>query len=117
LISPRHLAGTLRPERQALSNVQEHDMKRTTVHAASATAAIAGFAFLAGCSTPKVEPTKAAFYRNPAILLDSEYQQPIRLTLGAGDRVGVQVREAYLARAEGTQCPPTEPVVIAQTAP
>lgn len=92
-------------------------MKRTTVHAAFATAAVAGFTFLTGCSTAKVEPTKAVFYRTAPVLLDSEYEQPIRLTLAAGDRVGVQVREVYLARAEGTQCPPAEPVVIAQTAP
>ncbi len=92
-------------------------MKRSTVHAAFATAAVAGFFLLAGCTATRTEPTKAVFYRTTPVLLDSEYEQPIRLTLGAGDQVGAWVREAYLARVEGIQCPTVEPVVIAQTAP
>jgi hypothetical protein len=111
LISAAHVAECTKATRQVNSNVEEQEMKRTTV-----LAAIGGLALLAGCSTTKVEPTKAVFYRTTPVLLDSEYEQPIQLALGAGDQIGAQVREAYLARVEGTECPPTEPVVIAQTA-
>jgi hypothetical protein len=116
LISAAHVAECTKATRQVNSNVEEHETKRTTVLAAIASAALGGLALLAGCSTTKVEPTKAVFYRTTPVLLDSEYEQPIQLALGAGDQIGAQVREAYLARVEGTECPPTEPVVIAQTA-
>jgi hypothetical protein len=101
LISAAHVAECTKATRQVNSNVEEHEMKRTTVLAAIASAALGGLALLAGCSTTKVEPTKAVFYRTTPVLLDSEYEQPIQLALGAGDQIGAQVREAYLARVDG----------------
>ncbi len=92
-------------------------MKRSTVHASLVTAAVAGVSLLAGCTATQSEPTKAVFYRTAPVLLDSEYEQPLRLSLGAGGQVGARVREACLARVKDIQCPTAEPVAIAQTAP
>lgn len=93
-------------------------MKRNhTFHAAAVLAVAAASTLLVGCGTTPPASTKAVLYRTTPVLLESEFEFPVRLSLAAGDQLGYQVRDVYLARAEGTALPAAEPFVVAQTAP
>jgi len=95
-------------------------MKPTTpARAVVAVAAVACLTALVGCGTTQnaSEPLAAALYRTAPVLLESEFEQPIRLSLAAGDQLGFQVRDVYLARAEGFETPAIEPFIVAQTSP
>ena len=93
-------------------------MKCNAISASIAIAALGCVNLLTGCTTaPKAEPTQAVLYRTSPVLVEREQSGPVRLVLAAGDQIGFQLHDAYLARAEGNEAPHAEPVVVAQTAP
>jgi hypothetical protein len=93
-------------------------MKCNAINATLALAALGCVNMLAGCkAAPTAAPTQATLYRTSPVLLEPEQPAPMRIVLAAGDQIGFQLREAYLARAEGHAAPIAEPVVVAQTAP
>ena len=81
--------------------------------------AVACSTALVGCGSTQnsTDRVSVALYRTAPILLESEFEQPIRLSLAAGDQLVFQVRDVYLARAEGVESPAAEPFIVAQTSP
>jgi hypothetical protein len=91
-------------------------MKCNAINVTFALAAIGCVHLLAGCkAAPNTEPTQATLYRTSPVLIERGDTAPIRLVLAAGDRIGYQLHDAYLARAEGNEAPYADPVVVAQT--
>jgi hypothetical protein len=94
-------------------------MKCNAINATLALAVLGCVNLLTGCKAAPnaTEPTQATLYRTSPVLLEPEQPAPMRIVLAAGDQIGFQLHEAYLARAEGHAAPIAEPVVVAQTAP
>lgn len=96
-------------------------MSRNATNITVTLAALVTIGVFTGCqSTQTVQRTKRTntdFYRTCLFVPERDAGQAVALVLGAGDPLGLQVRDAYIARAEGTTLPDAEPIVVAQTQP
>lgn len=82
------------------------------------TAALATAIGLGGCAAqPSVKPSAALIYWTPPAPSDRAEPPRFQLTLASGDGVGMQMRDVYLARAQGKTPEATEPVIVLQTEP
>lgn len=93
-------------------------MKRFAIPTTVVLAGLAALTGLSGCSTSRnTVALETKIYRTQALPLGVQTRDPVMITLGAGDPVGIQVRDTYLARARGIDLPIQQAVVVAQTKP
>jgi hypothetical protein len=80
------------------------------------TAAIVSILAVGGCTaTPAYTPSSALLARSTVLPSDTLGTPRLQLSLAAGDRVGMQMRDTYLARENGTLPREAQPVLVLQS--